>query len=178
MAEEVNTTVHKQALASQRLQCLKTCEGVEVGMGPAPKVQVQVVITSLSSAERRRVRTRGGRVGAVPKCDSTLHVAILIKAKGCFGALSSAENFILGAKKTLVSGPRRRANKSDIMFGNIACKQQSTTCVRVLKQLHLTSVKCTNVNTHTTECSKSPKFDNFFSCNAFFFYSNDYLSLR
>lgn len=27
MAEEVNATVHKQALASPRLQCLETCGG-------------------------------------------------------------------------------------------------------------------------------------------------------
>lgn len=64
------------------------------------------------------------------KCDTMQRADILIKAKGCFGPLSSAENFILGAKYQCQD--IRGLSKSDIMFCNIACKQHSV-CVCVCR---------------------------------------------
>ena len=59
------------------------------------------------------------------KCDTMPCVDILIKAKGCFGPLSSVENLILG-EKYQCQGIRGRG-KSNIMFWNIATANSTAT---------------------------------------------------
>lgn len=116
MAEHINVTVHKQELVVPRTVVWK--QGAESSSGHYGSWNASY---------------RWVNIWKCRKPDTRLYVDILIKAKGCFGPLSSVKTFILGAKYQCHD--IRGLGKSNIMFCNIATANST-----LFSQLHQNTV--------------------------------------
>lgn len=118
MAEHINVTVHKQELVLQRTVVWK--QGAESSSGHYGSWNASY---------------RWVNIWKCQKSDTRLYVDILIKAKGCFGPLSSVKTFILGAKYQCHD--IRGLGKSNIMFCNIATANST-----LFSRLHHNTTSC------------------------------------